>query len=549
MRRGQRPEPRPSRLRSLPAPLRGLGGLALLVLAAAVIAFAALTLTGALDDDEVTPDRIFSAAVEGGSEDDPFAWDRGRRDEFEEAAALGYSHPLYTVSPGGAPATARRTARFREAIEDAADEHSVSAEMMEAMVFLESAGRPEVIAGGTDAANASGLAQILASTGIDLLGMDIDLGRSQQLTDEITDSLQRAERLRRRGARLAERADGRRQERRARRLLSRAREAEASATEARRERRRIDPRFDSEAALDAMGRYLAIAGERFGREDLAVTSYHMGIGNLGDVIEAYVDPGETAPSVRELVDEDDLSYAQLFFDSSPLENPEPWRILSGFGDESSTYYWRVLAALEIMELYRDDRDELRRLAALHGNKATAEEVFHPEDETPVFEDADALADGIEGGELVTIPPGREYGYRVGRQLGELADELEVDRELYRALRPEALATLIYMAGRVQAITDAGGGRGPTGRLTVTSAVRDRAYQGELAGRNGEATSRYSLHTTGYAFDVLRDYASDRQAQAFQFVLDRMRALGVIDYAVEPAAIHITVSERASELLD
>ncbi len=46
---------------------------------------------------------------------------------------------------------------------------------MEAMVLLESAGRPEVIAGGTDPATASGLAQIVASTGIDLLGMEIDL--------------------------------------------------------------------------------------------------------------------------------------------------------------------------------------------------------------------------------------------------------------------------------------------------------------------------------------------------------------------------------------
>jgi hypothetical protein len=33
------------------------------------------------------------------------------------------------------------------------------------------------------------------------------------------------------------------------------------------------------------------------------------------------------------------------------------------------------------------------------------------------------------------------------------------------------------------------------------------------------------------------------------MLDRLRALGVIDYAVEPAAIHVTVSGRAARLVD
>ena len=43
--------------------------------------------------------------------------------------------------------------------------------------------------------------------------------------------------------------------------------------------------------------------------------------------------------------------------------------------------------------------------------------------------------------------------------------------------------------------------------------------------NPEATQDYSLHTTGWSFDVLREYENDLQAEAFQFVLDRLRALG------------------------
>ena len=138
-------------------------------------------------------------------------------------------------------------------------------------------------------------------------------------------------------------------------------------------------------------------------------------------------------------------------------------------------------------------------------------------------------------------PREDVDFRIGRQLGELAKKLGVKREFYRALRPEALATLVYISSRVRAIT------GREERLVVTSAVRDRRYQELLVGRNREATPNYSLHTTGWSFDIWRRYESNAQAEAFQFVLDRMRALGVIDYAVEPEAIHVTVS-GAPELL-
>jgi len=537
------PEP-PGRLGSLPGPVRGAGGLLLVVAAAGALAFAALSITGALSSDEVAPDRIFEAAVDGDPEDDPFTWESERRSDFERRAALGHSHVLYALSPGGALASAKRTARYRERIAAAAEEHGASADLMEAMVLLESAGRPEVIAGGSDPANASGLAQIVASTGISLLEMPIDLPRSQELTTRMARSLERAGDLRKRAQRAGARPKPK-QQRKAEKLLFRAEEAESDAEVARRERARIDPRFDPEAALDGMGRYLEIAEDSFGAEDLAVTSYHMGIGNLGDVVEAYVGPEQAEMALADLVELRDLSYAQLFFDSSPTSNPGTWKILDGFSDDSKTYYWRVLAALEIMELYRSDRQELKRLSGLHGNKATAEEVFHPEDDTRAFDDPDEIRDGLDAGELAEIPSGGELGFRVGPQLGELADELGQERSLYRALRPKALATLIYLSGRVQAIT---GKRGPKHRLVVTSAVRDREYQRLLVGRNREATPAYSLHTTGYSFDILRDYSGDKQAAAFQFALDRLKALGVIDYAREPRAIHVTVSNGADPLL-
>ena len=73
------------------------------------------------------------------------------------------------------------------------------------------------------------------------------------------------------------------------------------------------------------------------------------------------------------------------------------------------------------------------------------------------------------------------------------------------------------------------------------------YQDLLVVSNAEATSEYSLHTTGYAFDVLRRYRSRAQAIAFQFALDRLQALDLVAWVREPAAIHITAASDAVAL--
>ena len=85
-------------------------------------------------------------------------------------------------------------------------------------------------------------------------------------------------------------------------------------------------------------------------------------------------------------------------------------------------------------------------------------------------------------------------------------------------------------------------------LIVTSAVRDETYQRFLSQANPEATAAYSLHTTGYAFDLLRRYGSNAEARALQYELDRLQALNLIAWVREPSTIHITVSSRAAELI-
>jgi soluble lytic murein transglycosylase-like protein len=460
----------------------------LIGLAVVGAALAAFALLGGDDGaSELAPLQI---------EDDPFAYEPDREQEFTERAAAGHSHVIYEKSPDGVVATARRVEAYRPQVEAAAADAGVDPDLVEAMVFLESAGRPEAMA-STDIEGAVGLTQILAETAVSLLGMRVDVEESQRLT-------RRSVRADRQGA-------------------------AARSAELRARRRRVDERFDPAKALAGTGRYLRTAMDEFEREDLAVASYHMGIGNLQSVLAAY--------------GEDDVSYTQVYFDATPDRHPRTYRLLSSLGDDSSTYLWRVLASAEVMRLYRDDRAELARLDDLHSAKASAEEVLHPPDSTEIFESAEDLEEAYTGARLRPFPnePAR-YGLRRAPQMGELARRLDSEPRLYRGLRPEALALALYLGDAVRAISDT------ESALTVTSTVRDTPYQRALARRNPEATHAYSLHTTGFAFDVRRDYRSRAQAVAFQYMLDRLQSLNLIAWVREPQAIHITVSGEARELI-
>jgi len=460
----------------------------LLVIVAVLTVGAVLVLH---DDEAGNPGLVPDA----GADNDPLAWSPGRERAFVAAAARGHAHVLYAKSPGGARASAERVARYRPLIEAAAGTAGIEPDTLEGMVLLESAGRPDAVA-DPQLEGAVGLTQILAETGRNLLGMKVDTQAARRIG----------------------------------RSLRRAQRAGDSALIARLEarRRRVDERFDPPKALAATARYLVIARGELGREDLSVVSYHMGIGNLQTALRAY--------------GEDDISYARLYFDSTPAEHAKAYRKLASLGDDSSTYLWRVAAAREIMRLHRSDTQRLNRLSALQTAKNSAEEVLHPRDETEVFQSPGDLRSAYDDGRIVPLRRKElaEHGLRIDPGMGELSSRLGRSRTTYRGLREPALALLAYIGAGVQAISD----QTP---LIVTSTVRDLRYQRLLVSRNIEATRNYSLHTTGWAFDVLRRYASRKQALAFEFMLNRLQSHDLIAWVREPAAIHVTVSSDAARL--
>jgi hypothetical protein len=248
----------------------------------------------------------------------PLGYASGHDSQFVARAVSGSAYVLFAKSPGGVVATAARVARWRPAINAAVAGSGIDPNVLEGLVFLESAGDPNALA-GADAADAAGLTQILAQTGSSLLGMKINLAQSRRLTTKIDAAFSAGN--------------------------------VALETQLQRQRAKIDARFDPPRALAATVRYLKLAERDLGgRLDLAVVAYHMGIGNLQRVLSLY-DGGGVIP------------YVKLYFDTYPTNHAAAYNLLSTLGDDSNLYWWRVLGAVEIMHLYRTDATALRRVAA------------------------------------------------------------------------------------------------------------------------------------------------------------------------------------------
>jgi uncharacterized protein DUF5715 len=425
------------------------------------------------------------------------------------AAALGLDRGLFTSSPGGVLATAARVAQWRPLVVREARLGDLDPNLLEAIVFVESGGRPNVLATG-DPAAASGLTQIVAATGTHFLGMRVHLSASRKLTRKI-----RVAELRGRWTRV-ERLEVR--------------------------RRRIDHRFSPRYALAGTVRYLKTARRYLGRDDLAVTSYHMGIGNLQDVIRLWSESPRGIPTTA-LVAANGLSYSKLYFGSAPDRHAPAWQRLAALGDMSRDYYWKVLAAKRVMQLWRHDRNALVFEENQQLRKSSAEEVLHPLADTRRFRTPNALAQAWRRHTIRAIPRSSSATHiAFDRSFGQMANRLGRSRRLYRGLRPDALAVLLFIGNRVHEL---GGARRP---LFVTSAVRDLRYQRVLTRHDANAARKYSLHTTGYAFDIARRYSSRRQAAAFQFVLERLQTLRLIAYIKESGAIHIAVASHAGARL-
>ena len=404
---------------------------------------------------------------------------------LDAEAARGLDRSFFVDSRHGVLADARRVAGWRALALRAAAGSSVDANLLEAIVYAESGGNAGAVGDGR-----AGLTQLTPAVARSV-GLHVNSRVSLRLTAEI---------------RWWARHGG---YHRARRLA--------------RQRARADRRFAPLVELRATVRYVERARRSLGRTDLAVASLHLGVSGLAGTVARF--GGE------------DVSYAQLFFGSAPDRRPAVYRRLNAHGAAGYDYYWRVAAAARVLSLYRAHPARLVWEDAQQHRKNSAEEVLHARPVAHEFRGPAQLARAWRRHVLVRIPTdARRTHIRVDR-LGGMARTYHARRALYRGLRPGALGVLLIVGRRVHDLAG-----GPP--LQLTSAVRDDTYQGALEGVNAFAARTYSLHTTGYTFDLSRSTLSRSQERVLRWVLDRLTAANAVAYIEEPYCFHVTVSSRA-----
>lgn len=307
-----------------------------------------------------------------------------------------------------------------------------------------------------------------------------------------------------------------------------------------------DERLIPEIAIPAAANYLARIEKSFGGQDWAVFAYHCGVGCVGHM-QSLVERASGMPKP--------LTVAKMFFGASPVLNKELYEFIkmNMERDWSPTYWFRVMRAQQLLQLYREDKKTFVELANYYRyDPDPAQRAQHrlavwlkPSDLT-FQREADVLAALGKG--LARIPEDPEYfGYRVNHETVAAQEPDAGDH--YLTATPAALGTLAYIAFETRRLHEAMRPRGEQYvPLEVTSLVRSMDTLGRGNG-SGSGPSEATAHLSGQVFDVRYSTLPPTEREALNFVLEDMGYLGYlgfIDETPNSGAMHIGCSPSSRE---
>ena len=262
-----------------------------------------------------------------------------------------------------------------------------------------------------------------------------------------------------------------------------------------------------------------------------MVSYHMGIGNLQNVLAAYGD------------DQAELRAGLLRLDA----RPPPAQL------RPAQRLRRRLEDLPLAGARRRAGDATstgttapssRGSTRLHAAKASAEEVLHPRSETEVFEEPDDVKAAYDGGRARPFPdePRRATGCVATGAWASSPSGSTTTRALSRAAPRGAGGSPSTSAGGCASW------RARAAPLIVTSSVRDRPTRTSwpAATRRPRARTR----STPPALPSMSAAATARSARPARSSIcwTASSPSNLIAWVREPGAIHITVSGEARRLL-
>jgi soluble lytic murein transglycosylase-like protein len=307
-----------------------------------------------------------------------------------------------------------------------------------------------------------------------------------------------------------------------------------------------DDRLNPDKAIPAAAAYLSRMSARFGGRDWAVFAYHCGEGcvsyflNLRDQLNSSAHPLNSYPSV--------------FFSGSPVWRRELYDLVQEhmLRDWSPTYYFRVMRAEQLVNLYQKDPDEFEMLFAAYRNEDKPDQraghrlLVWLRSEDFLAQSADDLRAGRSHLVRLMDDPAY-YGFEIDKQIG--ADDRAHQSYFWQA-SPSAAGTLLYIAYETRRLFDLDKPKHEKFvPLEVEDLVYPADYRGHLVGSAGESAADFNAHCTGQVFDISLARLGPRERECLRFVLDEMGWDGYLGFSQETPStdmLHVGCSPSARD---
>ncbi|MFZ2149994.1 MAG: transglycosylase SLT domain-containing protein [Minisyncoccia bacterium] len=311
-----------------------------------------------------------------------------------------------------------------------------------------------------------------------------------------------------------------------------------------------DDRLNAKKSIFAAAHYLKRLEADLGGEDLAVFAFHCGRGCVKEMVslgkKAFGEP---------------VTMPRLFFLNHPSFNSKIYhKIRYHMGrDWSPTYWFRVVAAAELFDLYQTEPAKFKKLARRYRENVNVKgEVpsrmwFWLTKKDLIYKnlrDLNPRDGGGKGLEPLFEEPDY-FGFKLRTSgNGPIAEKDLENQELYLQNSPAAHGALLTVAFETRRLHVKLYPKEEFVPLDVTSLVRHLEYQELLKkGKIVNARTAFPTHTSGQVFDVSYLYLPKGERRCLTFILEDLEHYGYLSFIEEVTGsrtFHVTVSPSSRQ---
>lgn len=296
-----------------------------------------------------------------------------------------------------------------------------------------------------------------------------------------------------------------------------------------------DDRLNPDRAVPAAANYLARLENKFGGRDWAVFGYHCGEGCISELLPL---------TQSALGHKAQPSVAEMFFAASPALHRDLYEAIQRHmqRDYSPTYWFRIMRAEQLLNLYRTDRATFRDLVEVYRNptnparRANDRLVTWLKSEDTFYRSASDLKQA-EG--LVIAPDDPKlFGFSLRKPA--------TDSDLYSQATPAAIGTLLYIAFETRRLFEE---HRPKGEHFVPLEVVELVSTNDRPAEAGTllVDPEFPEHSTGQVFDIDQSNLPPGERESLNFILDDLGWDGYLGFIqVTGDTLHIGCSPESRE---